>query len=226
MRTGVVIVYSSIDDFLWGALSARVQKFADEVIVVSRTHLFGGEPEPTVDMGVPSVLMGKSDGPGWKAVQEMRRAGLESLPPVDRVLFLDSDELPDQTITEHLDNPSPVYFAAEVYWREPWIRQVQNNEVAGLLCKPDEVVWNRRGEREAMTSKRIVRPRPDKPFMHHFAWCKPLDAMVKKVQNWGHSGDRGDWVAMVKEEWARPLPGNCFVHKGRLLEECEQRIKI
>lgn len=223
MKVGVAIVYSSIDSFLWPMLRRQVESFADQIVAVSRTHLFSGEEEPAADLGVNHVLLPWKPGPGGQLCQEMRLVGLQQLRECDRVLFLDSDELIDvERMKPSLTTAVPTYFAAEWYWRDPTVKAVQKNEVAGLYCRPEDVLANqKRGEREAMCEK-IQRPRPEHPFMHHFSWCKPLDAMLKKVANWGHRNDHDDWAGEILREWTAPLPGDCsFVHRNRQLVRCQ-----
>lgn len=222
MKVGVTIVYSSIDSFLWPTLKEQVTSFADDVLVVSRDRLFGGKPEPKVDLGVPHIVLDGRIDSGRALCQEMRMIGLQGLRHCDRILFLDSDELIDvERLKPELSTSVPTYFAAEWYWREPTVRATQKNEVAGLYCKPDVVIEQNHGEREAMCAF-IARPRPEHPFMHHFSWCKPLENMLMKIRNWGHRSDRVDWATQVQREWASPLPGNCsFVHRNRPLGFCQ-----
>lgn len=223
MKVGVTVVYSSIDSFLWPTLRAQIESFADQIIVVSRTHLFGGSREPDEPLGVPHLTLPPGFGSGGKLCQEMRLAGLDALAGCDRVLFLDSDELIEvERLKPWLATEQPTYFAAEWYWREPTVKAVQRNEVAGLYCRPQDVVRNGPGERETMC-KGILRPRPERPFMHHYSWCKPLPQMLQKVRNWGHRDDRVDWAIQIQREWTSPLPGDCsFVHKNRQLVLCQR----
>lgn len=225
MKLGVVVVYSSIDRFLWDKLRLQIETIADSAVVVRRTHLWSGEVEPLDPMGLPTITMPMAGSDPWVAIQDMRIAGVEDLSPdTTHVLLLDSDELFEIDRLKEAITDVPTYFAANWYWRSGSCIGVQQKETAGLLCKPDLLFRARKGDRENMAAS-IERPRPRIPFMHHYSWCKPLDCMLSKVRSWGHRDDR-QWVDLVTREWASALPGTCFVHKNRPLATCTDMFDI
>jgi len=222
MSLGVVVNYCSIDSFLWPLLKRQIEVIADAVVVVRRTHLFGGEPEKDVDLGFPTIVLPPHDGNAFDACTAMRKPGVEALPSVSHVLLLDSDELfQPERLHEWIghDMNMAVYFPAEWYWRVPTIRTKQKKEVAGLFARIGDLRFGRGGDRERMVDS-LLRPRlTGMQPMHHFSWCKPFPQMLAKVRNWGHKDDR-PWRRLLIEEWGRPLPGKCFVHPGRELLHC------
>lgn len=230
MRLGVVVNYCSIDSFLWSRMSQMLAKIADEVVVVRRTHLFGGDAEPHEELGFPTLTLSQFDGSAFDACVAMRQCGVAALPSsIDTVLLLDSDELCECERLHpwlHDAHHTPVYLPAEWYWRQPTIATLQQKEVAGLLCPKDKLVFGRKGDREMM-AEHIARPRlRGRQPMHHFSWCKPFPDMIRKVRNWGHRDDRRDWETMVRNEWQSPLPGTCFVHRNRPLVLCDNLFQL
>lgn len=219
MKLGVSIVYSSIDSFLWVKLREQVEAIADYAIVVRRSHLLCGEVEPLPNLGMTTLTLPAFEGDPQACMRQMRLEGVRGMPPsITHVLLLDSDELFEPNRLKAALRDVPTYFAADWYWRVGFVKAVQQNEVAGLLCRKDKLVDQGYGDREALCLG-IQRPRAETPFMHHYSWCKPLDQMIRKVRNWGHRDDR-PWESMLLHEWRQPLPGTCFVHKNRPLVRC------
>jgi len=227
MNLGVVVIYSSIDHFLWPRLREQIEAIADDAVVVRRTHLFSGEKEPLHDLGLRTLTLPLDHGiDHWEQMRRMRFAGVRNLHPgVTHVLLLDSDELFEvERLKMHLGDV-PTFFASEWYWRTGFVKAVQNNETSGLLCrKTDLLLDTTEGDRERMAHG-IQRPRPERPFVHHYSWCKPLEQMVRKVRNWTHKDDK-PWESMLLHEWRQPLPGTCFVHKNRRLVRCIDQFGI
>ena len=48
-------------------------------------------------------------------------------------------------------------------------------------------------------------------MFHHYSWVRTEEEMLRKVQSWGHRGDR-EWVSLVKKEFSAPFQGTDFVH--------------
>jgi len=49
-------------------------------------------------------------------------------------------------------------------------------------------------------------------MIHHYSWVRTKEEMLKKVSNWGHARDKGDWKELVEMEYSRPFNGQDFLH--------------
>lgn len=217
MKFSIIVVYSSIDEFCWPTLRTMCDQATDDLIAVRRTHLWGGDPEPLPSLGCNTLTLPAADSNGFAAAVEMRMAGIEAAMH-EWVLLLDSDEIPESDKLLAFQVRHPTYLPCHYYWRTTGYRMVQQNEVAGLLAPKSLIRRPAKGDREAMC-QRIERPRFE-PWMHHLSWCKPIEAMRKKVRNWGHCDDR-DWLRDLEQCWASPLPGRNFVHPKRPIVHCK-----
>ena len=52
------------------------------------------------------------------------------------------------------------------------------------------------------------------PFSHHYSWVRSKEAMIKKVQSWGHNKDQ-DWVYLVNKEFEQPFRGKDVIFRDR-----------
>lgn len=135
------------------------------------------------------------------------------------ILFLDADEIPEAAKFRKWFRSQMLYrdvayqFANYWYFREPTLRATT------LEYSPIMVHSSRLGEAALMRDMErhgIIDGMPKvviaAPMFHHFSWVRTEADMIRKVTSWGHSDDRADWVAKVREEFARPFSGTDFVH--------------
>lgn len=155
-----------------------------------------------------------------------RLIGFSSLAPeIDSILFLDADEVVDgERFAQWLDRNdwqaySALKFANYWYFREPCHQALQFEDSVVLAQKkalrPDWILQNE--ERDAIyhflpdPKRRNVMGLDDNPLFHHFSWVRSEQEMLKKVQSWGHKGDR-NWPELVRKEFTRPFNGTDFIH--------------
>lgn len=144
---------------------------------------------------------------------------------IDTVLFLDADEIPDgRKFSEWLmssDYRHHLVLKLANYWyfREP-IYQATHWEDSAVLVQrralsPDLLLHEK--ERDALydllpgPKRRLVTDSEGNPMFHHYSWVRTKEEMLKKVEAWGHRGDR-NWKELVEWEFSAPFKGKDFVH--------------
>lgn len=157
---------------------------------------------------------------------------------INRVLFLDADEVPEgKKFGEWLKESDQCQYTVlkmSNYWyfREPRFR-AQEWE--------DSIVFARRGsldlpillheaERNAIydllphPKRRKVVGCDRKPMFHHFSWVRTKEEMLRKTEKWGHREDR-DWKSLIETEFSAPFSGRDFIH-GYAYAECSPPFAI
>ena len=51
-------------------------------------------------------------------------------------------------------------------------------------------------------------------MIHHYSWVRTKDEMLKKINSWGHKGDR-NWIELVESEFSQDFKGVDFIHGYR-----------
>jgi hypothetical protein len=144
---------------------------------------------------------------------------------IETVLFLDSDEIPDGTkFFEWLDasdyqHNTVMKLSNYWYFREP-MYQALSWEDSVVLVQTRALAHDlilRQEERDALydllpgPKRRHVTGPDGQPMFHHFSWVRTREEMLKKVQSWGHKGDR-NWIELVEKEFASDFRGTDFIH--------------
>lgn len=150
---------------------------------------------------------------------------------IERVLFLDADEVPEgekfltwifesdyaQHTVQKLANYW--YFREPTYRAEAWedsivfarkralnlpllLHDEERNAIYDLLPNPKR--------RKVVGSDR-------QPMFHHFSWVRTKEEMLRKTEKWGHRSDR-DWKGLIEAEFFAPFSGKDFIHGYRYLE--------
>lgn len=144
---------------------------------------------------------------------------------IDSVLFLDADEVPDgRRFAEWLEcsdyhHHTAMKLANYWYFREPTNQSLRFEDSVVLVQKRalEPTLILREEERDAIydslpcPKRRHVTGVDGSPMFHHYSWVRTKEEMLKKVQAWGHKGDR-DWVQLVHKEFETPFRGTDFVH--------------
>lgn len=143
----------------------------------------------------------------------------------EALLFLDADEIPDGALfaewLEANDFHQHVVMKLSNYWyfREP-IHQALSWEDSVVLVQTRAVTPElllQEEERDALydrlpgPKRRHVTACNGRPMFHHYSWVRSQEEMLKKVEAWGHRGDR-NWKELVDKEFLAPFQGTDFVH--------------
>jgi hypothetical protein len=144
---------------------------------------------------------------------------------IETVLFLDADEIPDGKRFANWLNNSDYMQHTTLKLSNYWYFRDSSNQA--LRFEDSIVLAQRRAldlqillhqeERDAIYNllpgpkRRHVTDEEGSPMFHHYSWVRTQEEMLKKVQAWGHKGDR-NWTDLVKEEFASPFKGSDFTH--------------
>lgn len=234
-KIATIINYCTNDYRFIKACIDNVLPFSSQVIVPVCDHFFDGTKEnvelfdlsfkgnPGANFVVYEYMPELNMPPRyWHNIS--RLMGVTQLDEdIEYVLFLDSDEIIDSDlftkfITENDLSYDTYKIAAYWYFREP-IYQSTTLTGPAVLIRKDKIKINPfdSWEREQMfdyiqgcTKCEDVTYKGE-PMLHHYSWVRTKEQMLKKVQSWGHKGER-DWVKLVEEEFSRPFNGKDFVH--------------
>lgn len=144
---------------------------------------------------------------------------------VDRVLFLDADEIVEsQQMLAWLNAfPYQKYGALRLscywYFREAAHRAREWEDTPLLV---DRKTWDgqllmdpqeRAGGYHAFAGEKMrqVVGMDGCPMLHHYSWVRTKEQMLRKVTSWGHHQDR-NWEKLVHEEFSTRFKGKDFVH--------------
>lgn len=230
-----ILQYSTIDHRFLEVSLRQISKFSDDIIVPLCTRFFRGDPEDeqllasSIDIinSVPNTTIVMFDWHGCYSNDGYyhnlsRRLGTHRARH-ETLLFLDADEIPDDTMSKWLmneyDRRYTYWLTSYWYFREPMYQALQH-EGCGLLINKRDCDWNLhvRTERQQMFRRfRFVNGErtpvlfDGKPLVHHYSWVRTKEEMLTKVRNWGHRGDK-DWSSLIHEEFSREFNGTDFVH--------------
>lgn len=154
----------------------------------------------------------------------------------DYILFLDSDEIFEgDKIKNWIDQKDTVSdvttFANYWYFRSTSYRALTYEDSPILVNRKIISENNIFNELERASYKYIpeiskelsVLGLDNKPMCHHYSWAMDKNEMLRKVNSWGHKGDK-DWNKLIEEEFSRDFNGTDFIH-GYKYEICEPLIK-
>jgi len=141
----------------------------------------------------------------------------------DFVLFLDADEVLDRVAFQtwlsqtDLSKINAVKFLNYWYFRDTCY-QATTHEDSVVMTRLSAIkgadIFSE-SERHSLKLKPFldhVISQEGHPMIHHYSWVRTKEEMLRKVQNWGHTSDRKNWIDLVEEEFSRPFSGKDFVH--------------
>jgi hypothetical protein len=222
----------------------------DHVIVPFSDHFFSGDPEhwqlinrcieenpnaTFIQLPFDITLREKKGPHFWHNVA--RWIGLQHCPNgTDFALFLDADEVLDPVrFTEwraktDLTPLNAVKFLNYWYFRDVCYQADQHEDSVVMTrvsaIKGKDVFSD--SERHALKLAPYIEGAvglDGQPFIHHYSWVRTQEEMLRKVKNWGHTSDRGNWEDLVNEEFSGPFSGTDFVH-GYSFETVEPLITL
>ena len=225
---------------------AEVQLFAAEVVVPICSHFFDGQPEnfsllskiyaahPKTHFVEYPFEKSSYSSTHWHNIS--RLVGLSELSEdVEFVLFLDVDEVVEgRRFIEWLESFPLHDFAAlqmacHWYFRSPRWRSIRKED-SPLLIRRSAITYEglmhpyeRRGLFHLAPGKKATFVSEEEPLFHHYSWVRTKEEMVRKVQTWGHRGER-DWIELVHREFAAPFSYREFVY-GEPLHEVDAFLK-
>lgn len=138
----------------------------------------------------------------------------------DYVLYIDIDEIVDidkftkWVETEEYKNYDCIKLSGYWYWREPIYRSgPEYNTVMTRASLAKQLQFMPGGREIYFTcSSNQHRTNLSTPVLDHYSWVRSKEQMLQKVKNWGHAGDRNDWIEKVEEEFSRPFNGKTFIN--------------
>lgn len=225
MKVGVTIVYSAQDDVFLNKLIFQVLEFSRCINIVYVPKYFDGSDYPktlnfnslkgmvkTTGMGEIINLIEipyKENKLHVEYYYQLRSSGFADLKErdCDYILFLDGDEIPEgsrmkEFLSYGLSHDS-YKIANYVYYAKP-IYQAKAIQDSAIMIntktyKPEDLNKHLRLERDNLVNNYTQRnvTYKGKPLIHHFSWAKPLSALQKKIETWGHNNDM-DWKPIIK----------------------------
>jgi hypothetical protein len=143
----------------------------------------------------------------WKAIQKFNET-------IEYVLLLDADEIPEgEGFLNWLDTREYINYdcmklANYWYFRQVYFRAnvIEDSIVFFKKCHADNInLTMQTGERTStydLCSGNKIRNimYNNKPMFHHYSWVRTYKQMIRKVQSWGHKGDK-DYTSLVNEEF-------------------------
>ncbi len=220
--------------------------FSCQVVVVVADHLFDGTPEnrallQSIYASHPEVqfieyewsktnFYGSHSPHYWHNIN--RLIGTHFLKKeVEDVLFLDVDEIVEgRRFASFLKNFPladcvAIRLACYWYFREEKYRAKEIEDTPLLVSRKalhyDAIMHpeERAGTFHLLEGKkeRLVTGEDNLPMIHHYSWVRNKEALLRKVQCWGHRGER-DWEALIEKEFAKEFLGKDFVHGYDFIE--------
>lgn len=227
----VIVNYCTNDERFIRISLSNLLKISDDIIVPISDHFYDGTPENFKSINnlikeYPTVTfcIYKWDNTKYPRYWHnySRLIGTQYT-KYDWILYLDSDEIiePDkfnQFLNNGIEDYDMYKLACYWYFREPTYQSVEWDATPILVRKRHVHIdlYDKFGERDQMYKPNEIKCKSmvtlnNKPFIHHFSWVRSKEAMLRKVQTWGHLNDK-DWVSCVNEEFSRPFNGTDFVH--------------
>ncbi|MBS0629556.1 MAG: hypothetical protein JSS30_04945 [Verrucomicrobia bacterium] len=247
-----IINFSSNEALFLKACLEQALLFSDQILVPVCDHFFDGTPEnrellDTIYAAHEEVQFIEyawskenfyADHPTHFWHNLSRLIGTYFLnPQIDRVLFLDVDEIVEgQAFAKWLKQfPFADYVAMRLacywYFREAKYQALQWEDTPLLISKaalhydalmhPNE----RAGTFHLAEGKKLRNVLSDEeiPMIHHYSWVRSKEALLRKVSCWGHRDER-NWRDLVEAEFANEFSGIDFVH-GYSFKEVEPLFK-
>ena len=238
--TATIINYCTNDyRFLRPCIEAA-QRFSDQIIIPVCSHLFDGVPEnrdllhqsysehPDVQFiefaydekpyGHYSCLTPEDEDWSHYLHSTARYVGYQFVKECDQVLFLDVDEVVDQSFSvDEWHEYNAVRLPSYFYFREPVFRAIDCFPLNALLVRKAAIessemildVLERKGLYDQIEGRKMV---ASKPLVHHYSWVRTEAELRQKVRTWGHRHDQ-NWTALIKKEFAEPFQGIDRIHR-------------
>jgi hypothetical protein len=232
-----IINFCTHDSRFLNSCIREVSGFADQVIVACSDHFFDGMPEnkellekaeaenPKAQFIYLSFNRDESSDPQYWVTLSRWNALSVVEDGTEYIQFLDADEIVDGKRMKQFLDAFPLHrfniikLANYYYFRESRFRarSLEDSVILvrkNLLTREMVVDYQDRNKSWEMLpepKQRMVMGSDDRPLIHHFSWVRTKEEMLRKVQSWGHAGER-NWVSMVEEEFSRPFSGKDFIH--------------
>jgi hypothetical protein len=233
----VVVLYCSHERDLIDKVIEPLVKISKDVVLVSLTHFFTGEPDSeaieklkelsdTYKEVKPRILQWK-EIPGapqnfWPC--EMRLHGFGATDPLNKwVMFVDSDEIlrnPEgfnQWFSQISDTNQAYKLSSYWYFLSPQ-RRSKVIEDSIVLVQRDTLGMskfrNYSGEREKLSDSfvRNVRDLQGDIFFDHLSWVRSKEILLQKVATWSHRNDK-NWTELLVQAFQEDiLTTRDFVH--------------
>jgi hypothetical protein len=236
----VVVLYCSHERDLIDKVIEPLTKISNDVVVVSLSHFFTGEPDSraleklkelseTYKEVKPRLLQWKYI-PGapqnfWPC--EMRLHGFGETDPSKKwVMFVDSDEIlrkPDafnawfSDLSKQSEQFNAYKLSSYWYFLSPLRRSKVIEDSIVLVQKKSLGMPNFRnysGEREKLADSfvRDVRDLEGDIFFDHFSWVRSKEILLQKVSSWSHRNDK-NWTELLLKAYQEDiLTTKDFVH--------------
>lgn len=223
--------------------------FSDQIIVPVCDHFFDGTPEnrqllDSIYAAHPEVqfieyawskenFYGGHPTHFWHNMS--RLLGTHFLrADIDYVLFLDVDEIVEgKRFADWLKTCDCTAARLACYWyfREANLQALQWEDTPLLVRKAalhyDAIMHphERGGTFQMAEGKKLRGVTSDEqlPMVHHYSWVRSKEALLRKVNAWGHRDER-DWRSLIEAEFSREFSGKDFVH-GYSFKQVEPFLK-
>ena len=138
-----------------------------------------------------------------------RYVGFHFVEECEAVLFLDVDEIVDQSYVPNLGEYNAVRLPSYFYFREPIYRAVDQFPLNALLVRKSAIespemildILERKGLYDQIKGPKMV---VSKPVVHHYSWVRTEQELRQKVRSWGHRHDR-KWEDLIEKEFSSHL---------------------
>jgi hypothetical protein len=222
MNIGTVINYCENDHKFLKPCIDNVRKFSKNIVVSFCENLFNGQKQDLTkiqqfQLQNPDITF--ISFPFQQYYQNTPRDGHNKcrilgyehlVGKVDKILFLDVDEIVDGDLfLDWLNNSPDVHnydhmnFGCYWYYREPYWRATVNEfcgsfhdmkhiDRQSLESGAERWFWFNMHSNFAR-SKKYVTGKNGEIMFHHYSWVRTKEEMIKKVTSWGHKHDR-NWL--------------------------------
>lgn len=238
MDLSIVVLYCSHERDLIDKVIEPLTKISNDVVVVSLTHFFTGEPDTqalekleqlasTYPQVKPQILQWK-DIPGapqnfWPC--EMRLRGFGATDPSKKwVMFVDSDEILRSPsafsawFSQIQSTPEKAYKLSSYWYFLSPQRRSKVIEDSIVLVQRHTLGMSRfrnySGERERLADafERDARDLNGDIFFDHLSWVRSKEILLQKVATWSHRNDK-NWTELVLQAFQEDiLTTKDFVH--------------
>ena len=222
MNIGIVINYCENDHKFLKPCIENVKKFSKNIVVVFCEKLFNGKQQDLTKIQqfqlqnpditfisfpyIDSYNNSPRDGHN-----KCRILGYKHLiNKVDKILFLDADEIVDPDLfidwinnsTDHKEYDH-INFGCYWYYREPYWRATVNefcgsfHSMKAITEQSLETGAERWFWFNLPNSKKWVTALNGEMMFHHYSWVRTKQEMINKVSSWGHKHDR-NWLADIE----------------------------
>jgi len=234
MKIEAVILYSTNDSRFFKTCIENLLNSDVKCHVVTYSHMWNGTPEndtilrnsqqqfiDNLNYNQYTLQWNNEYNPWyWEGIGRYL-ATQQVSDDADYILYIDIDEIVDVELFKEFiykkeyTKYDTVKLSNYWYFREPTY-QADQLENSIVLCKSSiakslpPMTGGREIYFQSSDNKGYIGE--DNPFIHHYSWVRTKEEMLNKVKNWGHAGDRNDWIDKVEEEFSREFNGKCFIN--------------